>query len=95
MDNLFTNIERYKRTMNAPLAARMRPQTLEEYVGQTEAVGPGSWLRTAIEHDTLSSVILYGPAVNWQKIRARPRLRASSPTQRTRSLSRSRPSRAL
>ena len=62
MDNLFTNIERYKRTMNAPLAARMRPQTLEEYVGQTEAVGPGSWLRTAIEHDTLSSVILYGPA---------------------------------
>ena len=39
MDNLFTNIERYKRTMNAPLAARMRPQTLEEYVGQTEAVG--------------------------------------------------------
>jgi putative ATPase len=42
MDNLFTNIERYKRTMNAPLAARMRPQTLEEYVGQTEAVGPGS-----------------------------------------------------
>ena len=62
MDNLFTNIERYKRTMNAPLAARMRPQTLDEYVGQTEAVGPGSWLRTAIEHDTLSSVILYGPA---------------------------------
>jgi putative ATPase len=40
MDNLFTNIEHYKRTMNAPLAARMRPQTLDEYVGQTEAVGP-------------------------------------------------------
>lgn len=40
----------------------MRPQTLDGYVGQTKAVGPGSWLRTAIEHDTLSSVILYGPA---------------------------------
>ena len=40
----------------------MRPQTLEGYVGQTQAVGEGSWLRRAIEHDTLSSVLLYGPA---------------------------------
>ena len=37
-------------------------RTLEEVVGQDEAVGPGSWLRNAIEQDQLSSVILFGPA---------------------------------
>ncbi|WP_298578974.1 replication-associated recombination protein A [uncultured Olegusella sp.] len=62
MDTLFSDIERYKRNLNAPLAVRMRPQTLAEYVGQTEAVGEGSWLRRAIERDALSSVIFYGPA---------------------------------
>lgn len=62
MDTLFTRIETARRNDNAPLAARMRPRTLEGYFGQEQAVGPGSWLRRAIEHDTLSSVILYGPA---------------------------------
>ena len=62
METLFSNIERYQRKLNAPLAVRMRPQTLDGYVGQAQAVGEGSWLRRAIEHDTLSSVILYGPA---------------------------------
>ena len=62
MDTLFTHIENARRDENAPLAARMRPTTLEGFVGQAKAVGPGSWLRRAIEHDTLSSVILYGPA---------------------------------
>jgi len=62
MDTLFSQVERYKRRANAPLAVRMRPRSLDEYVGQEQAVGPGSWLRRAIEHDTLSSVILYGPA---------------------------------
>lgn len=62
MDNLFSEVERYKRNLNAPLAVRMRPQTLADYVGQAEAVGEGSWLRRAIEHDALSSVLLYGPA---------------------------------
>lgn len=62
MDTLFSDIERYKRNLNAPLAVRMRPQTLAEYVGQTEAVGEGSWLRRAIERDALSSVLFYGPA---------------------------------
>ena len=62
MDNLFSGIERRRRMAAAPLAARMRPETLDEYVGQGQAVGEGSWLRRAIEHDTLSSVILYGPA---------------------------------
>ena len=60
MDTLFTNIERFKRNENAPLAVRMRPQTLAEYVGQSQAVGPDSWLRRAIEHDALSSVIYMG-----------------------------------
>lgn len=62
MDTLFSESERRKRLKNAPLAVRMRPTTLDEYVGQEKAVGPGSWLRSAIEHDVLSSVILYGPA---------------------------------
>ena len=62
MESLFSDVERYKHRTNAPLAVRMRPQTLAEYVGQAQAVGPDSWLRRAIEHDVLSSVVLYGPA---------------------------------
>jgi len=46
---------------DAPLAARMRPRTLEEYAGQTHILGSGKLLRRAIEADRLSSVILYGP----------------------------------
>ncbi|HEY3317259.1 MAG TPA: replication-associated recombination protein A [Coriobacteriia bacterium] len=46
----------------APLAARMRPRTLDEFVGQTDIVGPDTAFRRAIENDQLSSVILYGPA---------------------------------
>ncbi len=44
-----------------PLAYRLRPRTLAEFVGQEHVVGEGSALRTAIERDTLSSVILSGP----------------------------------
>lgn len=44
-----------------PLAARMRPQTLDEFIGQEEILGPGKLLRQAIETDNLSSLILYGP----------------------------------
>lgn len=62
MDTLFTEIENERKQQVAPLAVRMRPRTLEEVVGQREAVGAGSWLRNAIEADQLSSVILYGPA---------------------------------
>src|SRR5215218_2088589 len=46
----------------APLAARMRPRTLEEFVGQGHVLGPGSALRQLIEADELRSVILWGPA---------------------------------
>lgn len=62
METLFSEIENTQRDKVAPLAVRMRPRTLDELVGQTEAVGPGSWLRAAIEQDKLSSVILFGPA---------------------------------
>ncbi|MBE6464878.1 MAG: replication-associated recombination protein A [Eggerthellaceae bacterium] len=62
MDTLFSEIELEARSSVAPLAVRMRPRTLDDFVGQTECVGPGSWLRTAIEQDALSSVILFGPA---------------------------------
>ncbi|MCH4184550.1 MAG: replication-associated recombination protein A [Eggerthellaceae bacterium] len=62
MDNLFSEIESTARHNVAPLAVRMRPRTLDELYGQEEAIGSGSWLRAAIEHDRVSSVILYGPA---------------------------------
>ena len=45
----------------APLAARMRPRTLDEYIGQEHIIGPGRLLRRAIEADQLSSVIFSGP----------------------------------
>jgi putative ATPase len=44
-----------------PLAARMRPRTLDEYVGQQEVLGANTVLRRAIERDRLSSIILWGP----------------------------------
>ena len=44
-----------------PLAARMRPRTLEDVVGQEHILGPGKLLRRAIEADRLGSVIFYGP----------------------------------
>lgn len=61
-DSLFTEVESARRMEVAPLAVRMRPRTLDDVVGQADAVGEGSWLRSAIESDTLSSVILFGPA---------------------------------
>src|SRR5215212_10915408 len=48
--------------MNAtPLAERMRPQTLDDLVGQEHLAGKGSILRTAIEHGKIPSMILWGP----------------------------------
>jgi putative ATPase len=46
---------------NAPLAERMRPRTLDEFVGQQALLGPGKPLRLAIEQDQLGSMILWGP----------------------------------
>jgi putative ATPase len=44
-----------------PLASRMRPRTLDEFIGQSQILSPGSVLRRAIERDRLSSLILWGP----------------------------------
>lgn len=63
MDDLFGNGSPAAPPLpaDAPLAARMRPRTLEEYAGQTHILGSGKLLRRAIEADRLSSIILYGP----------------------------------
>lgn len=45
----------------APLASRMRPRTLDEYIGQSHILAPGQLLRRAIEADRVQSVIFYGP----------------------------------
>ena len=47
--------------VSQPLAARLRPQTLDEYVGQTHLLGPGKVLRKLIENDNISSMIFWGP----------------------------------
>lgn len=47
--------------IDAPLALKVRPRTFSEFVGQQEIVGPSTVLRRAIEEDTLSSVIFWGP----------------------------------
>jgi putative ATPase len=44
-----------------PLADRMRPQTLDEFIGQEDLLGPGKPLRTQIERDELSSMLFWGP----------------------------------
>jgi putative ATPase len=44
-----------------PLADRMRPQTLDEFIGQEDLLGPGKPLRTQIERDDLSSMLFWGP----------------------------------
>src|ERR1700677_1636753 len=50
-----------KRARTAPLAERMRPRALEEYVGQEQLLGPGMPLRMEIERDGPASMILWGP----------------------------------
>ncbi len=62
MPDLFDHAMQERMKTEAPLAARMRPRTLEEFVGQEHIVGPGKLLRRAIEADRLfSSIILWGP----------------------------------
>lgn len=61
MGDLFAAAAAQARQSMAPLAARMRPRTLDEVVGQEDLIGPGRPLRVAIETDRLPSLILYGP----------------------------------
>ena len=61
MDLFDTPTSKLTKPADAPLAVRMRPRTLDEFVGQEHLLGPGKLLRRAIEADRITSVILYGP----------------------------------
>jgi len=61
MTGLFDQAEADNLQRARPLAARMRPRTLEEFVGQQHFLGPGKLLRRMLESDRLSSAIFYGP----------------------------------
>ncbi|MBI4982223.1 MAG: replication-associated recombination protein A [Candidatus Omnitrophica bacterium] len=61
MPDLFIEEQNLNNFKDLPLAVRMRPRTLEEFVGQAHILGKGKLLRRAIESDRLNSLILYGP----------------------------------
>ncbi len=61
MSDLFADAARQRLPEVAPLALRLRPRTLDEFVGQLHMLGPGSALRVSIETDTVRSMILHGP----------------------------------
>ncbi len=60
-NDLFAHSAAKEAAKKAPLAERMRPRTLEEYVGQTRVLGPGRLLRQIVEKKSLPSLILWGP----------------------------------
>ncbi|WP_309894876.1 replication-associated recombination protein A [Archangium sp.] len=59
--DLFEHASRKDEALLAPLAERMRPTRLEEFVGQEHLTGEGRFLRRAIQHDQVPSLILWGP----------------------------------
>ncbi|MEL7143641.1 MAG: AAA family ATPase, partial [Cyanobacteria bacterium J06573_11] len=59
--DLFEHQQQQLSESGAPLAARMRPRSLDEFIGQSAIIGPGRLLRRAIQADQLSSLIFYGP----------------------------------
>jgi putative ATPase len=65
MPNLFSPMKKLI-PADSPLSARMRPRSLEEFVGQKHILGEGKLLTRAIEADRISSLILYGPP-GWAK----------------------------
>jgi putative ATPase len=60
-ENLFSEKQQSPAATAAPLATRMRPQTLDDFVGQRHILAPGKLLWRAIKADRISSIILYGP----------------------------------
>ncbi len=60
-EDLFSDAAERRVAARAPLAARLRPRTLDEIVGQQHLLGPGAPLRALIESDRLTSAILWGP----------------------------------
>src|SRR5436190_6071127 len=61
MKDLFAESRQKNLNRVAPLAVRMRPRNLDEFVGQQHFLGPGKLLRRMLEADRLTSVIFYGP----------------------------------
>ncbi len=61
MSDLFSDAAAARLSDVAPLAMRLRPSTLDEFVGQDQVLGEGSALRLAIAEDRVGSMILYGP----------------------------------
>ncbi len=61
MSDLFSDAAAKRLASLAPLAYRLRPRTLDEFVGQEQVLGPGSALRRAIAEDRVASMILFGP----------------------------------
>jgi putative ATPase len=61
MSDLFSDAAKQRLPEIAPLALRMRPQSLDQFVGQEQVLGEGSALRLAIEDDRVGSAIFYGP----------------------------------
>src|ERR1700685_1555059 len=59
--DLFREVRSKNLQLVAPLAARVRPRSLDEFVGQQHFLGPGKLLRRMLEADRLTSVIFYGP----------------------------------
>ncbi|MFO0796238.1 MAG: replication-associated recombination protein A [Gemmataceae bacterium] len=93
--DLFSDLREANRAKARPLAARMRPRTLDEFVGQEHVLGPGKLLRRALLADRLSSVLFYGPPgcgktalahviANHTKSRFRPLNAASAGTKEVR-----------
>jgi putative ATPase len=58
---MFTEAARERALRNAPLATRMRPRSLDDFVGQDQLVGQGRMLRRSIDEDRVPSMILWGP----------------------------------
>ncbi|HBT77923.1 MAG TPA: AAA family ATPase, partial [Planctomycetaceae bacterium] len=59
--SLFDSAEKENRAKAQPLAVRMRPRTLEEFVGQRHFLGEGKLLRRLLAADRLGSVVFHGP----------------------------------
>ena len=59
--SLFERTREAELAKDQPLAARMRPRTLDEYIGQEHILAPGRLLRRAVQADQISSLLFYGP----------------------------------
>src|SRR5438034_5909244 len=71
MGDLFSDAASQRAGEVAPLAQRLRPRTLDEFVGQQHVLGEGSGLRRAIAEDRVRSSIFYGPPGSGKTTRAR------------------------